>query len=139
YSVDPDQQRTVLQSIYEQSPPHFLSALKAGLDLARAKNPDFIAPLVGERLENDQVWDWLEEVHAAAVRSGHQVVANLLNSFAGIFTKYGLGPQLNETGEAAERRHDFNSEVSRTAESALNAAIAFRLEKLMPPGSNGAH
>jgi hypothetical protein len=159
FSHDQDTQRDFMQNLYRDDPEAFTSGLQVGLDLIKAQSPQEWAYLtqhyVGESLQSEKVWDWLEYIHESAVKAGATDVAQLLNQFAGTFQKYGLGPReqqdpnLQRVNAArsevelkyqrleAERQQDFRAETDRNVTSVLDNAIGSELTRLLPKTSEG--
>lgn len=159
FSHDPDQQKGFAQNLYRDDPEAFQSMVQIGLDLIKGQSPQEYAyltqHLVGNSLGEEKVWDWLEYIHEAATKAGDENVAQLLNQFAGVFQKYGLGPrtaqdpsmtlvnqQRSELEQRyqqleSERRRDFNSAVDQSVQSNLDADVTGQLLKLLPKASDG--
>src|SRR5690348_884235 len=116
FSHDQEEQRNFMQNLYRDDPEAFTSGLQVGLELIKAQSPQEWAYLtqhyVGESLQSEKVWDWLEYIHESAVKAGATEVAQLLNQFAGTFQKYGLGPREQQDPNLA-RVNQQRSEVER--------------------------
>jgi len=159
FSHDQETQRDFMQNLYRDDPEAFTSGLQVGLELIKAQSPQDWAYLtqhyVGQSLESEKVWDWLEYIHESAVKAGATDIAQLLNQFAGTFQKYGLGPReqqdpnLQRVNAArsevelkyqrleAERQQDFRAETDRNVTSVLDNAIGTELTRLLPKTSEG--
>lgn len=159
FSHDQEQQRNYLQNLHRDDPEAFTSAVQIGLDLIKAQAPQeweyLTQHYVGKSLEGEKVWDWLEYIHESAVNSGATDVAKLLNQFAGVFQKYGVGPRqqadpnLERVNAArgefdrekatwqAERQREFNAETDRNVTSTLDTSIGAELTRLLPKTSDG--
>src|SRR5215472_14775784 len=151
FSGDADQQKPYLQNLQRENPEAFQSAVQVGLELIKAQAPQewsyLTGHLVGESLEADRVWDWLEYLHENAV-SRPEDMPKLLNQFAATFQKYGLGPKESEQdpnlmriaqakGEfdkeravwQAQRQKEFNGDTEKAVTGALDTDIASQLTK----------
>lgn len=159
FGGDLDQQREYLQNLKRESPESFQSAVQIGLELIKAESPQEWAYLTnhstGESLRADKTWEWLEYIHEKAVASGATEVASLLDQFAGLFQKYGLGPSPNQDPNQAlinrqrselevkyqklesERQRDFNQAADAAVQGALDTEINGQLAKLLPKISDG--
>src|SRR5216684_4084293 len=136
-----------LKGVYEraeqQNPGWFVGMVKGAIDVIKSQRTpaevrEFFAPTVGQVLEENMAWEFLERLHALATQSGNQELANRLNQFAGVLSKYGIGPaEQADTPERARQRADFNADVGRYVESELETAITAQLQTLAP-GLNGA-
>lgn len=159
FGGDPSEQRPYLENLYREGPEAFQSAVQIGIDLIKAQSPQEYAyltqHLVGDSLGGDKVWDWLEYIHEKATASGNEEVVGLLNQFAGVFQKYGLGPSktkdpnlslVNQQRSEIERKYqqleserqkDFNSAVDQSVQSNMHPEINGQLLKLLPKTSEG--
>lgn len=158
FSHDVEEQRNFMQNLYRDDPEAFTTGLQVGLDLIKAQSPQeweyLTQHFVGKSLEGEKVWDWLEYIHENAVKSGATDVAQLLNQFAGVFQKYGIGPKgqadpnMERVNAArsevearyqqleAQQRRDFNAETDRNVTSTLDTAIGTELTRLLPRTSD---
>jgi hypothetical protein len=159
FSRDPEEQKGFAQNLYRDDPEAFQSMVQIGLDLIKGQSPQEYAyltqHLVGDSLGGEKVWDWLEYIHEKAVAAGSEEVVSLLNQFAGVFQKYGLGPRSTQDPNLtlvnqqrseverkyqqleAERRQDFNQAVDQTVQGSLDGEITAQLSKLLPKTSDG--
>ncbi len=159
FSHDPEEQKGFAQNLYKDDPEAFQGMVQIGLDLIKGQNPQEFAyltqHLVGESLGTEKVWDWLEYIHEAATKSGAEEVATLLNQFAGVFQKYGLGPRATQDPNMTlvnqqrselerkyqqletERQRDFNSAVEQSVQTGLDTDVNAQLAKLLPKTSDG--
>jgi hypothetical protein len=134
--------------------------VQIGLDLIKGQNPQEFAyltqHLVGDSLGSEKVWDWLEYIHEELSNvPGSERAAKLLNDFAGVFQKYGLGPRSQQDPNTSlvnqqrseleqkyrqlegERQRDFNSAVEQSVQSGLDSEVNGQLAKLLPKTSDG--
>lgn len=159
YSHDPEEQKELANNLLRDDPEAFNGMVQAGLDLIKGQSPQQWAYLtqhiVGDSLGNEKVWDWLEYIHEAATKEGASNVAQLLNQFAGVFQKYGLGPKEHEDPNLqrvnaarsevekkyadlqAERTRDFSAQVHESVHKSLDAEVTGQLAKLLPRISEG--
>jgi len=159
FSHDPEEQKGFAQNLYRDDPEAFQGMVQIGLDLIKGQSPQEYAyltqHLVGDSLGSEKVWDWLEYIHEAATKSGAEEVASLLNQFAGVFQKFGLGPRstqdpnltlVNQQRSELERKYqqleserqkDFNSSVDQTVQASLDTDVTAQLAKLLPKTSDG--
>lgn len=158
FSHDVEEQKNFMQNLYRDDPEAFTTGLQVGLDLIKSQSPQeweyLTQHFVGKSLEGEKVWEWLEYIHENAVKSGATDVAQLLNQFAGVFQKYGIGPkgQVDPNMERvnaarseveakyqqleAQQRQDFNAETDRNVTSTLDTAIGTELTRLLPRTSD---
>src|SRR5215472_2426760 len=159
FSGDAEQQKPYLQNLQRENPEAFQSAVQVGLELIKAQAPQewayLTGHLVGQSLESDKVWDWLEYIHEQA-QSRPEDVPKLPNQLAGVFQKYGLGPRQTEQdpnltriaqakGEfdkeravwMAERQREFSADADKAVSAALDTDISGQLAKLLPKVSEG--
>ena len=137
YGSDLAAKQEYLAGIQRQNPRAFSSAVFTGLNILKQSNPEYYeyltAPLVAEVLEREFAWEFLEELNKDAEKCGDHNTINVLNNLAGIFhSKYGLGPNLPEVPEAAERRATFHAEVGRVVGEQLDAGIAQCISRELP-------
>ena len=159
FSHDQEEQKGFAQNLYRDDPEAFQSMVQIGLDLIKGQNPQEYAyltqHLIGESLGSEKVWDWLEYIHEAATKSGAEDVAQLLNQFAGVFQKFGLGPKASQDPSMtlvnqqrsevererdalkAERQRDFSASVHQSVQASLDTDVNAQLSKLLPKTSDG--
>ena len=140
YGHDPEAKHQYLTNLRGQDPQAFLNTVANGLAILKS-NPEtynyIVGPFIAEKLREDGLWHWLEYLHEAATKSGAEEVATLLNQFAGIFAKHGLGPgRESETGEVAQHRSAFNAQVGRMAGEELDADIVRAINHFAPQVSS---
>jgi hypothetical protein len=159
FSHDADAQKGFAENLYRDDPEAFQSMVQIGIDLIRSQQPQEYAyltqHLVGESLNGEKVWDWLEYIHEAAGKvAGNEGVIQLLNQFAGVFQKYGLGPRtaadpnLERVNAArtdfdrerqswhAERTREFNNDANKGVVAKMDTEIGSQLTKLLPKTSD---
>jgi len=123
----------VALNAYEQGPEAYPQLLSSGVDVLREKAPErhaqFVASVVGEELQEQGVWPFLEQVYEVTPPGPAR---DLLNRFAGFLGAYGLGP----ANPVAEKiafdnfRRDTNTDITNS----LNR----QMERTAPPGFAGA-
>src|SRR5437016_8615004 len=142
----PEKQMEWLQGFRERSEQHapgqFATMVKTGLDLIKQHSPqayrEVTVPLVGQTLQDNHAWEFLEEIYKHAKASGQTEVCDGLNQVAYIFSKYGVGP--SEPALSPERMQqltDFNASIGAEIRSQLDAEIAAQLQNI-DPNLNGA-
>jgi hypothetical protein len=161
FSRDPEEQKSFANNLFRDDPEAFQGMMQIGLELIRAQSPQewgyLTNHLVGQTLDGEKVWDWLEYIHEqAAAIPGTEPIVRLLNQFAGTFQRYGLGPKTNEqdpnlirvreaqgqfeTEKAAwqrERQKEFNADTDKNVTGSLDTDIGAQLTKLLPKTSEG--
>src|SRR5262249_41032803 len=141
YGSDSAAKEAYLAGIQRQNSQAFSSAVFTGLNILKQSNPQYYeyltAPYIAASLDQDlMVWHWLEHLNKAAEKNGDLETVRRLNEFAGVLhAKYGLGPNLPEVPEAAERRATFHAEVGREAGEQLDAGIAQCISQELPNAS----
>lgn len=137
FGSDIEAKREYFAQVRQQNPQAFLSAVFTGLDALKQSDPQYFeyltVPYVAEALNKEFVWEWLEHLNKDAERRGdHQMIEGLNRIAEKFHTKYGLGPNLPEAPEAAERRATFHAEVGRVAGVELDDGIARYLNEQLP-------
>jgi hypothetical protein len=137
FGNDTEAKRQYLSNLSQQDPARFQTAVANGLAILRQTGPEeynyIIGPFIAEKLREEGIWSWLEYIYEAAEAGGHSDLVQLLNQFAGLFARHGVGPgRESETGEAAQRRAAFNAETGRMAGEALDSGILAAVNHFAP-------